>query len=46
MHYLRSKRDWLLLEEVLPDLLEAHPGLEFTVEDGGRVTVTTDRHLS
>jgi|GEM_PF-2608728 len=44
--YLRSKRDWLLLEEVLPDLLAANPGVKFTVEDWGRVTVTTDRHLS
>jgi hypothetical protein len=44
--YLRSKRDWLLFEEVLPDLLAANPGVKFTVEDWGRVTVTTDQHLS
>jgi hypothetical protein len=44
--YLRAKRDWVILEEVLPDLLVANPGVKYTVEDWGRVTVTTDRHLS
>jgi len=44
--YLRQKRDWLLYEKVLPDLLAANPTVHYTAHDWGWVTVTEDRFLT
>ena len=44
--YLRERRDWLLYDKVLPDLLAANPSVTHTVHKWGFVKVTSDRFLT
>ena len=44
--YLREKRDWLLYDKVLPDLLAANPSVTYTTDKWGSVKITSDHFLT